>query len=191
MADVSFVFYSWLIRGNLKYTQIDKCWHFGILVVSGFALFFALWFISPCILPSNFALALALFFCPEHEGKKRGQGQWQNLRAKYMGKWIRGQNQKLLEYLMYYKTSKRCGTFFGTSFSSEGLKYIWVPCDSYISNDIWELYKQLDKETQKQKSNISNVFLDMWPQVAFLWCRVITNVTLVDFLFPVCHHMHL
>ena len=66
-------------------------------------LFFALWFISPCILPSNFAIALALFFCPRVQGKKRGQGQGQNLRAKYMGKWIRGQkrgqNQKLLECL--------------------------------------------------------------------------------------------
>ena len=62
---------------------------YGILVVSGFALFFALFFIFPYILP----LPLPCFL-PSFSGQKRGQGQGQNLRAKYMGKWRRGQKYR-------------------------------------------------------------------------------------------------
>ena len=58
----------------LKIQMFVSVKYWGILVVSDFALYFALTFISPCILPSNFALALALLFCPEHH-EKRGQGQ--------------------------------------------------------------------------------------------------------------------
>ena len=60
----------------------------GILVVSGFALFFALFFISPYILPSNFALALALCFALQTRAKQKPRA-----RAKFEGK-IHGEMKK-------------------------------------------------------------------------------------------------
>ena len=64
------------------------CRYSGILVVSGFALFFALFFISPYILPSNFALALALCFALQTRAKQRARAS-----SKFEGK-IHGEMKK-------------------------------------------------------------------------------------------------
>ena len=97
---------------SLKVGNWDCCTRFF-----GHHLFFQINFVflPSFILPSS---SFPHIFCPQilplplpsglpsFSGQNRGQGQGQNLRAKYMGRWRRGQkrgqNQKLLECPIWF-----------------------------------------------------------------------------------------
>ena len=124
----------------------------GILVVSGFALFFALFHICPIFCPHFLPLPLPSFFVEgKGEGKKWGQniGQmWKRakLKAKLEGKNIRGRGQN---------TGQKCEFIWNNSWAPKTpniktTELIWTDCT--FPTFIWSLLSlfKFEKKNARQ-----------------------------------------
>ena len=135
-----------------RYYLKKKNIYIGILVVSGFALFFALFHICPIFCPHFLPLPLPSFFVEgKGEGKKWGQniGQmWKRakLKAKLEGKNIRGRGQN---------TGQKCEFIWNNSWAPKTpniktTELIWTDCT--FPTFIWSLLS-LFKFEKKMRVN--------------------------------------